>query len=77
LIIALLGVAAMPAAASGRGLHVSGSRLLSGADQPVALHGVNRSGTDAVEGRDRSEQRAVQPPRAERAIGRIVGSGVG
>jgi hypothetical protein len=43
LITALL---AFPAAASARGLHVSGNRLLDGADQPVALHGVNRSGTE-------------------------------
>ena len=43
LIFALL---ALPAAASARGLHVSGNRLLNGHDQPVALHGVNRSGTE-------------------------------
>jgi endoglucanase len=37
---------ALPAAAQARGLHVSGNRLMNGADQPVALHGVNRSGTE-------------------------------
>ncbi len=36
----------MPAAAQARGLHVAGNRLLNGANQPVALHGANRSGTE-------------------------------
>src|SRR5579884_1092780 len=37
---------ALPASASARGLHVSGNRLLGASAQPVALHGVNRSGTE-------------------------------
>jgi hypothetical protein len=44
LIIAL--VLAVPATAAARGLHVSGNLLLDGSGQPVALHGVNRSGTE-------------------------------
>jgi hypothetical protein len=44
LIISL--VLALPAAAAARGLHVSGNRLLNGHNRPVALHGVNRSGTE-------------------------------
>jgi len=37
---------AVPASASARGLHVAGNRLVNGAGRPVALHGVNRSGTE-------------------------------
>jgi endoglucanase len=37
---------ALAATAQARGLHVSGNRLLNGNGQPVALHGVNRSGTE-------------------------------
>ena len=39
-------VLALPASAAARGLHVSGNLLLGGNGQPVALHGVNRSGTE-------------------------------
>jgi endoglucanase len=37
---------ALPASASAAGLHVVGNRLEGGRGQPVALHGVNRSGTE-------------------------------
>ncbi|HLY49658.1 MAG TPA: cellulase family glycosylhydrolase [Solirubrobacteraceae bacterium] len=43
LIVVLL---ALPSAASARGLHVVGDRLIGDNGQPVALHGVNRSGTE-------------------------------
>jgi hypothetical protein len=43
LIIALLALTPSAAQAA---LHVSGNRLVDGAGNPVALHGVNRSGTE-------------------------------
>ena len=38
------GHTAVPASITG--LHVSGNRILNGANQPIVLHGVNRSGTE-------------------------------
>jgi hypothetical protein len=45
-LVVIVVLLALPAAAGARGLHVAGNRLLNGANQPVALHGVNRSGTE-------------------------------
>lgn len=41
-----MGAASVAANARAAGLHVSGDRLLDGAGHAVALHGVNRSGTE-------------------------------
>lgn len=40
------GCGATSRSAGARGLHVSGNRLLNGADRPLVLQGVNRSGTE-------------------------------
>jgi hypothetical protein len=45
-IVGVAVFAAAAGAASGRGLHVAGNRLLDASNRPVALHGVNRSGTE-------------------------------